>query len=115
MEATVVKEEIVHGRVYKTMSDGRTLVELLDRAPGTTYGTHATIKGEATDEKLAEAKEMVVEDVCRIIREIANEKEEIFIIKPTLSGDGQTVGLKFILPTVEEDDYSRYNEGLIVE
>lgn len=113
MEETVVKEEIVPGRRYKTMSDGRILVEPLESFTGTQYGTFAKITGEATDEKLAEAKKMVVEDVCRIIRDIANENDEFFIIKE-LNGI-TTVGHKFVLPTVNEEGISRANDSLIVE
>ncbi len=86
-----------------------------DGISGTMYGTFVKVNGEVTDEKLAKAKAMAVDEVCRIIREIANEREDFFIIKPTMNGDGITVGHKFLLPTVEEDGFSRHKEGLIVE
>lgn len=79
--------------------------------PGTQYGAFVEIDGEVTDEKLAKAKEIVVERVCKMIREIANESEDFFIIKPTMVGDAITVGHKFHLPTVKEDRIS----GLIKE
>ena len=79
------------------MSDGRILVENIGRS-GSMYGHYETINGEVTDEKLAKAKAMVVDEVCKIIREIANDRDDFFIINPT--DDGATVGCKFLLPTV---------------
>jgi hypothetical protein len=73
------------------------------------------ILGEVKEEKLAKAKEMTVDEVCRIIREIANEREDFFIIKPPMGEYEASVGHKFLLPTVEEDGFSRFKEGLIVE
>lgn len=110
---TVVRETIRGDRVFKEMSDGTIKVSPLHRIPGTQYGTYATISGFPTDEKIARAKELVVDDVCRIIREVANERDDFFIIKEL---DGITsVGHKFFLPTVDrDDDFSRFKE-LIVE
>lgn len=114
MEATVVKETVSGNRVYKEMSDGRIFVEPLNKIPGTQYGTFVIIKGEVTDEKLTKAKEMLVDDVCRVIREIANERDDFFIIKER--AEYTSVAHKFLLPTVEGDDgFGRFEENLIVE
>lgn len=79
------------------------------------YGIIAGIEGEATDEKLAKAKEEVVDKVCALIREIAKERDDFFIIKPPFYENGlMTVAHKFILPTVEEDGLARTGEDIIV-
>ena len=110
MEATVTKEYTINGgRHVKEMSDGRILVSSPPRFPGTNYGIYTDIKGEVTDEKIAKAKEQVVEEVCRIIREIANERDDFFFIKP-LPGEVTSVGHKFLLPTVEEDGFARFKD-----
>ncbi len=118
MEATVVKETVVNGRRYKEMSDGRIIVESVNKPKGSMFGTYATIKGVLTDEKLAKAKELVIEDVCRMIREIANKCDDFFIInyRPLAEEAHTTVGHKFFLPTVEGiDELDMVDAGLIVE
>ena len=115
MEATVVREYTLGGRHFQEMSDGRILVSPTERVPGTQYGTYVAIKGEVTEEKLAKAKEMVVEDVCRLIRDIANEREDFFIIKELMGGGGTSVAHKFFLPTVDEDGDARFKENPVVE
>jgi hypothetical protein len=115
METTVVKEYTTEGgRHIKEMSDGRILVSVPPRMPGSQYGTFAKINGEVTDEKIAKAKEMVVEDICRIIREVAKDRDDFFIIKEF---NGTTsVAHKFLLPTViDDDEFARIGEELIVE
>ena len=101
MEATVVREVVSGDYVIKDMSDGRIIAERIHKRPGSQYGTYVTIDGEVTEEKLAKAKEQVVEDVCNIIRDIAKERDDFFIIKQL--GDTATVAHKFILPTVEQE------------
>ena len=107
------KETVKGDRVFKVMSDGRIVASSVNKSPGTQYGTYAMITGEVTEEKIAKAKEVVVDDVCRIIREIANERDDFFIVKEI---NGVTsVAHKFILPTVDDEDaFSRFEE-LIVE
>lgn len=103
MEVTVVREvDTEGGRHIKEMSDGRIVVSPTKKQPGTQYGAIETIYGEVTEEKLTEAKTKVVDEVCRMIREIA-KRDDFFIIKPSLLGDATTVAHKFFLPTVEED------------
>ena len=118
MEATVVKETVVNGRRYKEMSDGRIIVESVNQPKGSMFGTYATIKGVVTDEKLAKAKGLVIEEVCRIIREIANKCDDFFIIKnsPLAEEEYTTVGHKFFLPTVEGiDELDMVDADLTVE
>ena len=121
---TVVKETVTENRNFKEMSDGTIRVEeRRKRVPGTQYGTYAKIEGEVTEEKLAKAKELVVEDVCRIIRKIANKTDELFIVKDASAmgfGNYTSVAVKFVLPTVEEineaDVCDIYDENpLVVE
>ena len=117
MEATVVKEEVRGDRRYKFMSDGRTLVESINHPSGAMFGTYEKITGEVTDEKIAEAKEAVVEKVCEIIREIASTSDSFFIIKNNPLGDEEgcvTVGHKFFIPTVDKNDLHGLNEDYIL-
>lgn len=117
MEATVVKEEVRGDRRYKFMSDGRTLVESINHPSGAMFGTYETITGEVTDEKIAKVKEAVVENVCKIIREIASTSDSFFIIKTNPycdEGECVTVGHKFILPTVDKNDLHGLNEDYII-
>lgn len=85
--------------VFTKNSNGNFVAEPASRPNGSMFGTLAFIKGEVTEEKLEKAKEIVVDDVCRYIREIAKQSEEFFIIK-TLEGK-TSVGHKFFLPTVD--------------
>lgn len=102
-KATVVKEEVKGGRVFRTMSDGTFQVEdRRNRVPGTQYGTYVLIEGEITEEKMAKAKAMLVDEVCDIIREIASKSKDFFIINDNLE-DCVTVAHKFLLPTVEDE------------
>jgi hypothetical protein len=103
MEATVVREVVSGDRVFKEMSDGTILVTPARRVPGTQYGDYITVKGALTDDKLAKAKELLTDRVCDMIRAIANERDDFFIIKPSMTGEGHTVGCKFFLPTVDGD------------
>lgn len=99
-EVTVIKETIKGDRIFKEMSDGTICVESVNKVPGTQYGAYSLIEGEITTEKLAKAKEFVVEEICEMIREIANKSEEFFIVKT--SDDVTSVAHKFFLPTVND-------------
>ena len=74
---------------------------------GSMFGTYVKIDGNVTEEKLAKAKEMLVEEVCEIIKEIAKKRDDFFIIKAT--DIGGSVAHKFILPTVD------VGEGILSE
>ena len=90
---------------------------------GTQYGGFVCVKGELTKEKLAEAKETLVDEVCRTIREIATEREDFFIIKdckdftPYLDFGGATytIACKFYLPTVKENEFDRITDNPVAE
>ena len=74
---------------------------------GTMYGAIVKIKGEATAEKIAEAKAALVDKVCAMIREIANTHDDFFIIHdrsdfPMPTDCTVSVGHKLFLPTVIE-------------
>lgn len=66
---------------------------------GTQYGTYVNIEGELTEDKIAMAKKLVIEEVCEMIREIANKSENFFIVKDYCDGV-TSIAHKFILPTV---------------
>ena len=74
------------------MPDGRLVATSLEKKPGQLFGTVEFIEGELTEEKLANAKAKVIDDVCKMIRDYA---ENFFIIK---NNDGVTsVGFKYLV------------------
>ena len=64
------------------------------------YGDYVIVEGELTKEKLAKAKEEVLENVFTCMKEIAKEDDEIFIIKDLPDGTGKTVGFKFAVDII---------------
>ena len=67
--------------------------------PGSQYGDFISLGDKVTKEELAEAKRLLVEQACGVIRDIAKERDDFFIIKEI---DGKTtVGWKIFLPTVD--------------
>ena len=75
---------------------------------GMLCGYYVEVQGEVSEEEITRAKELVVEEICNQIREIAREREDFFIIKNGARFPGldeeivTTVGAKFELPTVKE-------------
>ena len=74
---------------------------------GTMYGAIVKIKGDATPEKMAEAKKILVDKVCAMIHEIADNNDDFFIIHdskdfPIPTESFVSVGHKLFLPTVKE-------------
>lgn len=86
---------------YERVADNK-FVKTEDQNRGLYEGYVVHIPHEATEEDIAKAKEEVVDNVCRIIRGIASERDDFFIIKESFIGDGITVAAKFILPTVKD-------------
>ena len=72
------------------------------RFPGSEYGHFVEIEGDATDEDITKAKQEVVERLCATIRDIAQKRDDFFIIKDAPFKKGMTVAAKFILPTVND-------------
>ena len=69
------------------------------RDHGAIYGTYLKIDGEPTDDKLTQAKSALVETLCSMIRAIAKENDEFFIVNKTEIGT--TVGVKIEIPTIK--------------
>jgi hypothetical protein len=84
---------------YERVSDNK-FVKKENQDRGLCEGYIVHIPNEATETDIAEAKEIVVENICRMIRELAR-REDFFIINKAFLEDGITVGAKFILPTVK--------------
>lgn len=72
-----------------------------DQLPGSEFGHFVELGSKATGEDIAKAKQEVVERICATIRDIANKREDFFIIKKSPFGPGMTVAAKFVLPTVD--------------
>ena len=74
---------------------------------GTMYGAIVKIKGDPTPENIAAAKAALVDKVCDMIRDIANNNDDFFIIHdssdfPMPTDFTVSVGHKLFLPTVKE-------------
>ena len=102
-EAKVIKEIVRGDLLFKEMSNGTICVEPINKPIGTQFGDYVIVEGTATEEKIANAKEALVANICDMIRNIANARDDFFIIKEI---DGCTsIAHKFILPTVEESPF----------
>lgn len=101
MEATIVREIVENGRRIKEMSDGKILIEPAERPKDSMFCSAVKIVGEVTEEKLAKAKEMVIEEMCEQIRELA-KTDNFFIIKGCLDHiaceEYTSVGRSYIIP-----------------
>lgn len=82
-------------------------------------GRFYEFEGIADEKVIAKAKEMVLEDIIKAIRDVAETKpDEFFIVhKPEdnvsafFLGNRTTVAAKFILPTVSNDDTEASNSN----
>ena len=71
---------------------------------GTVYGTAVSVSEDPSVEELRNAKKQVIDELCQLIRDVAERNDDFFIIKSY--SDKATVGSKIILPTVaQEVDY----------
>lgn len=91
----------MEGIKIKQLSDGRFVASQINPSPGTMYGDYVKIEGEITENKLTKAKKLLVKQICQMIEDIAENREDFFIIKEMEDGF-TTVGCKFILPTVND-------------
>lgn len=99
----------INGKEYFTVRDSRgtlTGLEPVEKEPGVMIGDYVCIRGGITEEALKEAKEDLLNNICKEIRTIAEKKpDEFFIIKKQmpvgpLGENCDTVACKLILPTV---------------
>lgn len=67
-------------------------------ACGVMYGDYLRIEGEATKEKIAEAKKLLVVQACGLIEALAEHRDDFFIIKN--NGDNTTIAYKFFIPSL---------------
>ena len=111
----VVNENKEKKRVIMQAPDGRMFVVSTDKSPQPSrYGIAVGCEGKASSAEIEEAKTIVVEKLCDLIRDIAKRKpEEFFIIHETSKHpitsemiNETTVGAKFVLPHVFGDEES---------
>ena len=77
--------------------DGSITINHKDRYDGKMYGDYVTIQDKEEDIKIA--KELLLEQICYSIRELAASNEDFFIIKKLEDGR-LTVGWKILFPTL---------------
>lgn len=108
-KSTVISEYKEKNRRLMRTPDGVTFITQIESKPRpSTYGFAVMKEGEASAEEIEEAKEIILDYLCDCIRNVAKRKpDEFFIIKnPDEMSGKKTVGAKFILPTVLEDEES---------
>lgn len=107
-KSEIVQEDKEKNRRMMKTPEHHLFMTLIDAEPRpSVYGVALMTDGEAPLEEIKKAKEYVVEYICDCIRDVAKRKpDEFFIIKtPTNEIFNKTsVGAKFILPTVFDDE-----------
>lgn len=109
-KSEIVKEIKEKNRRMMKTPDGRILMTHITWTPKPSlYGVALMADGEVNDEEIQEAKELVLDKICETIRDVAKRKPDEFFIIHTPSSDNPlaeatTVGAKFILPTVLDDE-----------
>jgi hypothetical protein len=106
-KSEVIQESKEKNRRIMKAPDGHIFVTCINWTPKpSVYGVAVTTEGDVTSEEIAEAKEMVMEEVLKRIREVAKRKpDEFFIIHtPNEASNTSSVGVKFALPTVLDDE-----------
>ena len=117
--AKLISENKEKGIAIYQRKNGATYMENLRYKPdGTVVGEFVEVKGELTEEKLAEAKEAVLNKLFGEIRKVVEEHSEDFFIVKTKEKEeanpfgikypyDNTVGCKVLLPNiiVYEDIY----------
>ncbi len=74
---------------------------------GKLYGCYCEIKGKATKRKIKKAKKYVLKQIIRVVKIVAKDEPEFFIIKNRIDGNMlscNTVGAKILLPTLKGVD-----------
>ena len=112
-KSEIVKEYTERNMRIMKAPDGREFVTPIEWTPKPSlYGEFLMTEGEANEEEIEMAKEQILDKICESIRYIAKRKpNEFFIIKTPSSmahenswGNVTSVGAKFILPTVLDDE-----------
>ena len=118
----IEKSEVVHedkekNRRMMKAPDGHIFLTHIEWKPlPSVYGSAVTTEGDVSEDDIQKAKEMVLEDIIKAIRDVAERKpDEFFIVhtptknplKNFLSEEivnTSSVGAKFALPTVLDDE-----------
>lgn len=106
-KSEVISENKEKNRKLMQAPDGHIFATRIEWTPRPSlYGVAVTTEGDVTPEEIEKAKEMVLEEVIKCIRDIAKRKpDEFFIIHtPNETSDTSSVGAKFALPTVLDDE-----------
>ena len=103
------EKKVINGKEFlvKRDEEGKWIGhEPVEKEPGVMIGDYVCIRGGVSEEALKEAKEELLNNICKEIRGIAEQKpDEFFIIKKQmpvgpLGEECDTVACKLILPTV---------------
>lgn len=78
------------------------LYDTFKDAHGTLYGDYISVRGSVTDEEFKRAKGALIKQACGMIEEIANTRDDFFIVKT--NGDETTIGYVIRLPSVKESN-----------
>ena len=103
VDNTVTEEFVIGGRRYERMSNGSLKVTPVDKPHGALYGDWTIIpESEFSEESLKETKRLLVEQMCEVVRRVADEHDELFIVNKSLNRNDTSVGWKMFFPTVNE-------------
>lgn len=116
-DSEIVSEDKERNMRIMRDSNGHIFVTHIEWTPKPSlYGVAVKSEGDATPDEIENAKELVLEEVIRSVRDVAKRKpDEFFIIhtpsqnpiKKMLTGEicnESSVGVKFALPTVLDDE-----------
>ena len=116
-KSEIIKEDKEKNRRIMKAPDGHMFMTHITWNPRPSlYGVAVTTEGDVSAEEIEKAKEMVLEEIIKAIRDVAKRKpDEIFMVHtPTKNplvnqltdevNNTSSVGAKFALPTVLDDE-----------
>jgi hypothetical protein len=116
-KSEVISENKEKNRKLMKAPDGHIFMTHIEWTPRPSlYGVAVTTEGDVTPDEIEKAKEMVLEEVIKCIRDIAKKKPDEFFMIHTPSqnplknlvtdevSNMSSVGAKFALPTVLDDE-----------
>lgn len=103
-KSKIISEDKEKNRRMMQTQDGCVFMTQIEWNPRPSlYGVAVMTEEKATHDDIEFAKEMVLKRAIETIRDIAKRKNDEFFIIHT-SSDNTSVGMKFALPTVLDDE-----------
>ena len=94
--AKLIREDKARGIAVYQRKNGATYIENIAKPQGSFWGDFVEVKGDLTEEKLAKAKEDVLEKLIEGIKDAANRyPESFFLIKTKEKENANPFGIEF--------------------